>query len=113
MAVITPVSPTLTGTTVTVGGTACAGGGDTVDRRGGDVALLFRCGAGGPHTVTIESYASPGPGEQELDFSVVIPANSERLVGPFPAAYENPATGNLEITYSAVTNLTVTALDLR
>lgn len=112
MATLVPVNPKLDASgAVPAGGTAASAGGDKFPRRSGDVAILVRNTSGGAITVTFESFAAPGPGEQELDLPIVVPAASERFIGPFPQAFAN-ADGDVEATYSTNVGLKIDALDL-
>lgn len=89
---------------------SAAAGGDSFPRRSGDTVLHVKNGDASQHTVTIVSQASPGPGEASANEDVAIPAGEERFIGPFPEAFED-ADGLVQITYDAVTSVTVAAID--
>lgn len=60
-------------------------------------------------TVTIQT---PGmvDGQAIADRAVVIGTSSERLIGPFPARIYNQPSGEVYLDFSAVTGVTVAAL---
>ena len=91
---------------------AAAGGGDTL--KGGDnVRLLVRNGGGAPITVTIPAYPTTTDYGAAIPGLVVsVPAAGEKWIGPLNGSkYTNPATGNVEVTYSGVTTVTVAVID--
>jgi hypothetical protein len=52
-------------------------------------------------------------GAEIADIAVAVPAEEDRLIGPFPAQHFAAADdGRADVTYSAVTELTVAALVL-
>lgn len=62
------------------------------------------------HTVTVTSHAKPSFGEQKKDLSVSVGAGAEKLIGPLHGpAYRN-TDGDIELSYDAVTSVTVAAL---
>lgn len=75
--------------------------------------LHVKCGATGA-TVTVPvqrpNVRVPGAGSLVVPaISVAIPANSERLIGPFPDAYTDGA-GLVTVNYSSITTVTAAAL---
>lgn len=77
----------------------------------GRVFLHVKNGSASAHTVTIESQVStPPPGTSVSDVAVSVPAGAERMIGPFPPNAFNDADKYMQITYSAVTSLTVAAI---
>ena len=111
---------TLTIQTVTEAGieptyAAVAGGGDVVANLRGDVVLHVKNGAGASMTVTVTAQQTtksvPGFGAlTKASVAVAVPAGEERLIGPFPKSAFNNASGNLAITYSSPTTVTIAAL---
>jgi hypothetical protein len=89
---------------------AASAGGDAC-RPGDRTFLHLKNAAVAPTTVTI---AVPGTeyGVARADVPVVIPASSERFVGPLPRDLADPNTGLVALTYSAVLTLTVAALTI-
>jgi hypothetical protein len=87
---------------------AAAAGGDTV-KAGDNVRLIVRNGGGSSINVTIPRYpATDAEGVAETALVVAVPAGGERWIGPlYGTRYTNPATGNVEVAYSAVTSVTV------
>lgn len=62
-------------------------------------------------TVTVDAKQTCSGGELH-DLVVAVPAGEERLIGPFDPAIYNAADGNVEVSYSSVTSLTVGAFEL-
>jgi len=96
---------------------AASAGGDAVLNLAGDVFLHVKNGDTASHTVTIAaqdtSEVVPGFGAMsKANVQVSMPAGGERFIGPFPRAAFNDANGKVQITYDAVTNLTIAALRL-
>ena len=73
--------------------------------------LHVKNGSASSITVTIASQLDPAPvGAVAQDLTVTIGAGAEKMIGPFYApAYKN-ADGNVEVTYSDTTTVTVAAL---
>lgn len=91
---------------------AAAGGGDSFPP-GQDTWLHAKNGSGGAITITVVTPGTDAIGNAVADTVVSVGAGAERVWGPFPAVYyANPATGNADITYSAVTTLTIGAFNL-
>lgn len=87
---------------------AANAGGDTV-KAGDTTRLIVKNASGGSINVTIPRYpATDAEGVAETALVVAVPAGSERWIGPlYGSRYTNPATGNVEVAYSAVTSVTV------
>lgn len=100
-------SAAVTGTALNF--TAAAGGGDTVpvSARG---LLLVKNGDASAKTVTV---VVPGTKFSQAlpDVPVVVAAGATAAIGPFPADLDN-GSGLVNITYSAVTSVTVAAVQL-
>ncbi len=64
-----------------------------------------------PVDVTIDSAADC---DQGFDHNIVVtvPASEQRLVGPFPKGRFNDSNDQAQITYAAVTSLTIEAIRL-
>ncbi len=117
MALLVPAKPTLTGTLAAP--VAAAVGGDTLPNPRGKAALRVINGAGAPINVTINA-PTPAPVRgadgvfpaQTLTNLVIAVANATtRVIGPIPPCF-NDGSGNVSITYSSVTTITVDPLDL-
>lgn len=96
---------------------ACAGGGDVVDNADGLTFLHVKNGSGGSITVTVTAqvaaFQTPGMGPMtKANVAVAIGAAAEKFLGPFAKQAFNTAAGQLAITYSAVTSLTIAAVRL-
>jgi hypothetical protein len=88
---------------------AAAGGGDAAPC-GDDNFLVVKNGGGSSITVTVAvpAGASGYPGMAYANTIVTVPNGAERWVGPLKApVYMDPTTGLAQITYSAVTSVTV------
>ncbi len=90
---------------------AAAVGGDTV-KPGDTTRLLVKNASGAPINVTIPRYpAVDAEGASETALVVAVPAAGEKWIGPlYGSRYMNPATGNVEVAYSAVTTVTVAVI---
>lgn len=88
---------------------AASAGGDAAPI-GTDYYLVVRNGGGASVTVTV---VTPGTikGLAIADTALVIPAAGEGFI-PMDSIYRNPATGRADITYSAVTSVTVGVLSV-
>ncbi len=111
MAVLTALTLARTGID-SVPTTAAAAGGDEADNPAGDIAFLVKNGSGAPITVTLNVRAAGPDNAVVTNPTVAVPAAGTRMIGPFPAAIYNDASGRAKITYSAVTSLTVLAVRL-
>lgn len=93
--------------------TAASGGGDTFVNPDDERTFVWlKNGSGGDITATFNrqptSLNVTGYGPIAIsDRTVVVQAGEERLVGPFPAAMYNNASGAVEMSYSGVSSLTV------
>lgn len=85
---------------------ACAGGGDEFVNDGKTYIHLKNTNAA-TRTVTVNSQVNCSQGFDH-NVSVTVGATTgEAKVGPFPTARFNDATGKVQLTYDAVTNLTI------
>jgi hypothetical protein len=89
--------------------TAAAGGGDqfTADER---TYLVVKNGSGAGITVTCAGQQVPAPNLTTTMPAVTVPAGQEKWIGPFPAPLFADTNGNVLVTYSAVTTVTVGAV---
>lgn len=87
--------------------TAAAGGGDTCAP--GDRTFLVVKNGATPCTVTIATFPDTSDwGTTIPDYTLVIGTSTEKWIGPLRgSAFANPATGLVNITYSAATTVTV------
>jgi hypothetical protein len=114
MPAITPSRPVLSGVAPT--SAAAGAGGDTVANPRGNTILRVNNGGGASINVTIAAGANPSrpadgtfPAMTLGNQVVAVPAGAVRLIGPVPSAY-NDAAGNINLSYSAVTSVTVEAI---
>jgi len=97
---------------------AASAAGDAVLNLNGDVFLHVKNGDVASHTVTItaqdQSEVVPGFGAMtKSNVQVSVPAGGDRFIGPFPRQAFNDSLGKVQITYDAVTNVTIAALRLQ
>lgn len=75
--------------------------------------LMVRNGSGASITVTVAVPGNTKYGQAEPDVAVSVPAGADRFIGPFGEDLGDRATdGLVAITYSAVTTVTVAALEI-
>lgn len=105
MALLTNQQAAVTGKAVTFA--AAAGGGDTVNIDG-TIVLIVRNGDASSKTVTV---VRPGTefGAAVADVPVTVPAGETWVIGPLPQSFED-TDGLADITYSAVTSVTIAAV---
>ena len=84
---------------------ACGAGGDEFVNSG-DEFIHIKNGHTGTQTVTIATPATVD-GLAVADRDVAVPSGEERMIGPFPAATYNDGDSKVQLTYDAVTLLTI------
>jgi hypothetical protein len=92
-------------------GVAAAGGGDVFPNTGKEIVVI-KNGGGSPVTLTAVTQATLD-GLAVTDLTASIGAGETRAVGPFPAGVYSiggVAGGNVSLTYSGVTSVTVAVL---
>lgn len=94
-----------------LGAAAAESGGDTFVNDG-RVILYFKNTNATTRTITIVTAATILGSLSIGDVSVSIAQNEEKIVGPFPVRYFNNSSGQVSISYSGVTNLTVAAIQV-
>lgn len=87
---------------------SCAAGGDQVANDGRTI-LYFKNTDSSTVTVTLATGGTV-QGIALADLAFTIAQNAEKIVGPFDRLLWNDANGYLQITYSAVTGMTVAAI---
>lgn len=103
MATLTPQVAALTGLDVSF--SSAASGGDQFANSGKEYFHVVN-GSGSSITVTADAQTNCNFGFDH-DAAVAVPAGEERVIGPFPTNRFNDANGNVQVTYSDVTSLTV------
>lgn len=113
MAVLTVNDVSLTGLTWTAASlyVACAGGGDDFANDGKTYVHLKNTNAAS-RDVTFNSTANCDQGFDHNIVVTVAATTGEAMVGPFPMNRFLDANGRVNITYSAVTNLTIAVFSL-
>jgi hypothetical protein len=107
MATLTVQTAVIAGTAVTFA--AAAGGGDQFANSGNE-RVIIKNGSGAPITVTFDSPTTCSFGttaNAAHDLAVSVAAGAETMVGPLSTDKFNDANGNVQITYSGVTSLTI------
>lgn len=114
MAALTKVTPALAGTATTPA--SAAAGGDSVANPRGNTILRVTNGGGSSINVTLAAQVTTRAADgtfpaMTLANQVIAVANgTTKLIGPIPPAF-NDGNGNVQITYSAVTSVTIEAID--
>jgi hypothetical protein len=111
MAEIVVQEPSAAGLTPTY---AAAGGPDfiTAAQTGRPYLLHVKNGSGVSVTVTVNDPTSVGPvgaSAFNADVALAVPAGQERMLELDPVRFKDPVTGQIDITYSATTSVTVAA----
>lgn len=86
----------------------CASGGDEFVNSGKDF-IHVKNGDASPHTVTVDSQQACNQGFDH-DAAVAIPAGEERMIGPFSKDRFNDSEEKVQISYDAVTSMTIAAI---
>ncbi len=105
---ITPVASSRAGSVVATAGQAANASKTDVWVGTGKELLIVNNAAGSPITVTLNF--GPGAtidGQTPTSRTVSVAAGATTIIGPFPPNLYNDATGNVSVTYSAVTSVTV------
>jgi hypothetical protein len=103
MATLTVISSAITGT---VFAPVAAGAGGDVFANDGNTRYYVKNGSGGSLNVIIATPGLPG-GLTLTPVTVAVGAGVEKILGPFPPQYFNNASGQVSLTYSGVTSMTV------
>ncbi len=80
-------------------------------RNDGRTFIRIVNGGGSPTTVTINTPGNRG-GNAIADRAVVVTNGTEQNIGPFPPSIYNDSNGDINITLSFVTTVTIAALHL-
>lgn len=108
MAALTVATATRATNGLDLAGVAANAGGDSFVNTGQEVVVI-KNGGGSPITLTIVTPVTVD-GLAVADLTATIAAGATRMVGPFPPAWYNDTGlngGNVSLTYSAVTSVTV------
>lgn len=90
---------------VDVAGASAAGGGDAFANTGYELVII-KNGDASDHTVTFVTQATVD-GQAVADRTVTLTAGHTYAIGPFQPGIYNDANGLVQMTYSAVTSVTV------
>lgn len=108
MADLTPVTLSRAGAVDSL--SAASAGGDAIVGNTGKEWIDVNNGSASPITVTLTYPATTlVDGQAPAAKTITIPASSRRKIGPFPPGLWNDVNGKVQITYSAVTTVTVGA----
>ena len=105
MATLTAIVPTYAG--VSLGAAAAAVGGDKFVNTGNELLYIKN---GGGSTITLTLDAQTVAGLTITDPTVSVAAGAEKIVGPFDPRYFTDSSGFLNLSYSAVTSVTVAVI---
>lgn len=72
--------------------------------------LYVKNGDASPHTVTIASQYTARPGLTPTDVEVTVAAGEEAIIGGLTRDGFRDTDGNVQVTYDAVTSVTVAAI---
>lgn len=114
MATITVNNSSLSGLIINDQLTAAAGGGD-VFANDGKTYFVVNNGSGASINVTFTaqntSVSKSGYGNVSItDTVVAVDAGDETIIGPFPTARFNNTSGQVSVSYSSATSVTVAAI---
>lgn len=87
---------------------AASAGGDTFTH-GKKVYFYIKNDDASPHTATLVSQFSAVPSVGPVNLDIVVPAGEERVAGPFSDNFKD-GNGDVNITYDAVTSVSVAVL---
>lgn len=90
---------------------AASGGGDLMPQNDRGF-LVVKNGGGSSITVTIGYPGKNKFGSNNPALTVAVPAGAERYIGPMVADLHDTTLGGIQVTYSAVTSVTVAAVAL-
>lgn len=97
---------------------SAAAGGDQVPNDSSQRTFVWVKNGGGSDitlTVTSQHTSTRAPGfglVSKASQAITVTAGEDRLIGPFPDAAYNNSSGNVALSYSAVTSVTIAALKL-
>ncbi len=103
MATLVVQKPSLTGVTVTF--VSAAGGGDVFPNTGREF-IHIKNGDASSHDITVNS-VTPCDQGADHDLVVAVGAGVTKAIGPFATTRFNDGSGNVSLTYSAVTSVTI------
>jgi hypothetical protein len=78
----------------------------------GHTVLYVKNGGSTEKTITVDSRVPCNFG-YDHDVFVIVPAQGERIIGPFLKEHFNDDYGKVHITYSTITGVTVAAVEVR
>ena len=78
----------------------------------GNLFLQVKTGAGGNQTMTVTTHVPPNRGLVLPDRTIDLTANTTKLYGPFPTDMHNDEDGNIQVAFSNITGLEVTAFSV-
>lgn len=108
MATLTVVTPTYAG--LQISGVAASGGGDSMPNDGRTL-LVVQNNGGSTITVTITP-SGPAAGLSYQAVAGVVASGTIKVFGPFPTQQFNNVNGQIPISYSSVTSLLVSAVQV-
>lgn len=109
MANIAPQKATLSGLNATF--TAASAGGDVLPPLGAAV-FVVKNGDASSKTVTVATPGYTEFGVAQPDLTVTVPAGETRYIGPLTPRLTDPTSKGINVSYSAVTSVTVAVIAL-
>jgi hypothetical protein len=110
VATITPIVTSRAGSDFTTASQAATGGGDFWAGTGAEW-LVVNNGGGSPITVTLVHQGTID-GQSLTNLTVSVTNAHTEIIGPFPVGLYNDGSGNVNVTYSAVTSVKVAVYKL-
>lgn len=91
---------------------AAAGGGDEFANNGKTFLRVKNDGVGSINVTVASQVSNPPPGTAAANIVVAVANGAEKMIGPFNQAAYNDTDGNVQVTYSGVTSVTVAAVSV-
>lgn len=111
MATLAVVSAPGAGAGAVAASASCAAGGDVFPNNGRTIVEINN-GSGGSITPTFAATGVLPTGAVVASVATAIAAGVTRVFGPFPPEQFNNASGQVAITYSGVTSLTIRCMSI-
>jgi hypothetical protein len=110
MATLIPVQGSRNGLIISSGLTAASSGGDQFANTEREQLIVKNADASSKDVTFVSQQTVDG--QAVADKTVTVAAGDTMAFGPFPAGTFNDAGGNLQVTYSAVTSVTVKVIKI-
>jgi len=94
---------------VVLGDVAATADGNTFQNTGYEFQYIQTSGTGTTLTIAVQATLD---GQAVANKTVTLASTAEKLVGPFPTDKYNDANGNVVLTYSSVTGVTASVMQM-